>query len=58
MIAHRISTVRDADQILVMDRGRLVESGTYDDLMARGGALATLVAREALGEGGNDPSAS
>ncbi len=34
MVAHRLSTVRDADQILVMDRGRLVESGRHDDLLA------------------------
>lgn len=46
VIAHRISTVRDADQIVVVDSGRVAEVGTWDELMARGGALAALVARE------------
>ena len=45
-IAHRISAVRDADQIIVMDAGRVVETGTYAELRARGGALAALEARE------------
>lgn len=45
-IAHRISAVRDADQIIVMDSGRVVETGTYAELHARGGALAALEARE------------
>ena len=45
-IAHRISAVRDADQIIVMDAGRVVEVGTYAELHARGGALAALEARE------------
>jgi ATP-binding cassette subfamily B protein len=45
-IAHRLSTVEDADQIVVLDRGRVVEVGTYDDLVARGGRFATLAARE------------
>ena len=45
-IAHRISAVRDADQIIVMDAGRVVETGTYVELHARGGALAALEARE------------
>ena len=45
-IAHRISAVRDADQIIVMDAGRVVETGTYAVLRARGGALAALEARE------------
>ena len=43
-IAHRLSTVRDADQIVVLDRGRIVEVGTYDELLARGGRFAELVA--------------
>ena len=43
-IAHRLSTVRDADQIVVLDRGRVVELGTYDDLLAREGRFAELVA--------------
>ena len=46
VIAHRVSTVVDADQIVVMDSGRVVETGGYSELMARGGALAALVARE------------
>ena len=45
-IAHRISAVRDADQIIVMDAGRVIETGTYAELHARGGALAALEARE------------
>jgi ATP-binding cassette, subfamily B, bacterial len=43
-IAHRLSTVRDADQIVVLDRGRVVEVGSYEELLARGGRFAELVA--------------
>jgi ATP-binding cassette subfamily B protein len=45
-IAHRLSTVRDADQIVVLDKGRIVEVGTYDELLARGGRFAELVAHD------------
>ncbi|MEA2254114.1 MAG: ATP-binding cassette, subfamily bacterial, partial [Solirubrobacteraceae bacterium] len=44
-IAHRLSTVRDADQIVVLDGGRVVERGAHDELMVRGGRYATLAAR-------------
>jgi ATP-binding cassette subfamily B protein len=43
-IAHRLSTVRDADQIVVLDEGRVVEIGTHAELVVRGGRYAALVA--------------
>ena len=45
-IAHRLSTVRDADQIVVLDHGAIVETGTYEELLQRGGLYAALVARD------------
>ena len=46
VIAHRLSTVRDADRIAVLDAGRLVEIGTHASLLARGGLYAELVERQ------------
>ncbi|MCK9894870.1 ABC transporter ATP-binding protein [Frankia sp. AgB32] len=61
VIAHRLSTVRDADQILVVDGGRLVQSGTHDELLACGGLYAELYRtqfRSTTGVPGPEPAAT
>ena len=48
VIAHRLSTVRDADQILVLEKGSIVERGTHDELVAKGGLYSELYNRQDL----------
>jgi ATP-binding cassette, subfamily B, bacterial len=55
VIAHRLSTVRDADAIVVLDDGKLVEVGRHAELLARGDLYAHLVARQL---GGGIPAAA
>jgi ATP-binding cassette subfamily B protein len=50
LVSHRISTVREADQILVLERGRVVEHGRHDELVAAGGLYADLDRRQKLEE--------
>jgi len=49
VIAHRLSTIRNADIVVVLEHGRAVEMGSYDELVARGGAFARLVATQQAG---------
>ncbi|WP_018267000.1 glucan ABC transporter ATP-binding protein/ permease [Methylosinus sp. LW4] len=51
IIAHRLATVRHADRILVLDRGEIVESGTFDELVAKGGLFADLAKAQFIAAG-------
>lgn len=48
IVSHRLSAVQEADQILVLDAGRIVERGTHDDLVAAGGAYAAMARRQQI----------
>ena len=48
VIAHRLSTVKDCDRILVLEGGKIAEQGTYDELIAKGGLFRELVRRQQL----------
>ena len=52
VIAHRLSTIRHCDRILVLDGGRIIEDGTYDALIEKGGSFAELVERQRLDTAG------
>jgi ATP-binding cassette subfamily B protein len=51
IIAHRLSTVKDADEILVFEGGRIVERGDYATLLRQGGRFAELVRTQLTGDG-------
>lgn len=48
VIAHRLSTIRQCDRIIVLDKGKIMEDGTYDELIDKGGYFSELVARQRL----------
>jgi ABC-type multidrug transport system fused ATPase/permease subunit len=51
IVAHRLSTIRSAERLLVMDRGRIVEQGSHDELLARGGFYARLISPQLTNTG-------
>ena len=48
VIAHRLSTIKNCDRILVLDKGNIMEDGTYDELIEKNGLFAELVARQRI----------
>ena len=46
VVAHRLSTIRNADRIIVLDGGRVAETGTFDELVKKGGIFAAMVQRQ------------
>lgn len=51
VIAHRLSTIRHCDRIIMLEKGKIVEDGTYDELIKEKGKFAELVARQQMGDG-------
>jgi ATP-binding cassette subfamily B protein len=58
IIAHRLSTVRDADEILVFDQGRVAERGSFEELVREGGLFAELVRTQLTGDPTAEPAAA
>ncbi len=53
VIAHRLSTIRHCDRIIMLEDGKIIEDGTYDELMKKGEKFAAMVERQQLeGQGG------
>ena len=56
VIAHRLSTIKQCDRIIVLDKGKIIEDGTYDELIAKNGFFAELVERQRLDKSDSNES--